>query len=582
MANLNIKLIQEYKSFPQEFETTLEWNLILISWVNGSGKSHLMELIKWYYPNDPNKDINSIIEINGILIHSKDILYRSFRDNILQVSNIGNTTPQNIINHKNQIYSNYTGWIFLNSQNRNLRDYQKSAIKAKELLIHIFWEEKFNSWRITQQEILDKIPNEFIWSADNIFSNIVADLFFVYASKKNDLIVSRFKEGRGWEGIDFESILWVPPWIELNSLFSDLKIDYRFKKDYEIQWSFLDEQPKLYSFQDWSIDLLKSREIEHLSDGEKVITSLIFSSLNKIDSKDIKLLLLDEFDATFNPSLTEMFYKVIDEYFIKKWIIVIIVTHSSTTISLAPENANFYEVRKKGNTMDRIIKIWEEDYEELKIAHQKFYKRIAYREEQIKDLEKQLWISGDKPIIYVEWPTDIIYIRKWADLLGKNDILNRFDLRIIWEVTPEWTKNSNDQALINAGTYLSTNLDCIKSKIIIFHDPENSASEETHKNKLYIRKIKRHSEYLIQNGIEWLFHKDFIEKTKTSKEECFCSTNINNWWKKKTEIKIIQWTKSQLCNWICENTIKEDFIWFEHIFDELDSIYQVNPVTVIE
>ena len=103
-----------------------------------------------------------------------------------------------------------------------------------------------------------------------------------------------------------------------------------------------------------------------LSDGEKAIISLSFASLSGVKQEERKVLLLDEFDANFNPSLTEIFFRILDQYFVSKGILVVIATHSATTIALAPIITSFYEIFKKNaaNT-NRILPVQKNDYEEL-------------------------------------------------------------------------------------------------------------------------------------------------------------------------------------------------------------------------
>ncbi len=438
MATLNIKLNQEYKSFPNGFEVSLEGDLIVISWVNGSGKSQLMEVIKWHQVNDPNKIIQSSMAINWAALNSKNILHRSFQSNIQQVHNIGNAEPQNFKNHKNSVWNNYTNSVLLNENHQNLRNFQKASKNAKRLLIDKFGEEKFNRGEIKQEEIIATIPDTFIWESDDIFANIVADSFLMYANEFNNIKLQNTLDNF-LEDAEIEEKLWVPPWKKLNDLFEFLKIDYRFNESYRARLSWLDEQPRLYPLINGTIDKQSPRQITDLSDGEKVIASLIFSTLNTNDWNDITLLLLDEFDATFNPSLTEMFYKVIEEYFIKKWTVVIIVTHSPTTISLAPECASFYEVFRKWYDQ-RILPVQKEEYNELKIANKEFYEKIGNQKERIKELEektnnlesivKNIELSDKEYILFVEWETDVSHITFAKQKLWISEL--NFDIFDCW------------------------------------------------------------------------------------------------------------------------------------------------------
>ena len=110
--------------------------------------------------------------------------------------------------------------------------------------------------------------------------------------------------------------------------------------------------------------------------------------------------MFDEYDAPLNPSLTEAFYHVIEEFYIKKGIQVIITTHSPATISLAPEYAQFYEVFPQEASSPKIVKVSQYDYEELKKANKSFYDKIKNQEDRIQELEKINNMSGK--LLFVE------------------------------------------------------------------------------------------------------------------------------------------------------------------------------------
>lgn len=426
MSFLKIRLNQDYKSFSSGFEFSFDEKLIVISWVNWSGKSQLMEIIKWHYQNDPNKIINSNVFIDDVIISDKSILYRSFQSNIQQIHNIWNAEPQTLLNHKNSVWNNYTNWILLNENHQNLKNFQKASKWAKNILIAKFWEAKFSE--LKREEVLWAIGNEFIWESDDIFSNIVANSFLIYADKISKLKIEKYTQKIFLSDDELEKLVGIPPWKTLNILFESLKIDYRFNDSYTADLSWISEQPRLYPVVNGIIDKSSPREVTDLSDWEKVITSLIFSTLNSDIKNNVKLLLLDEFDATFNPSLTEMFYKVLKDYFIDKWVTVIIVTHSPTTISLAPEDASFYEVFRY-SASQRILPVHRNQYNELQIANKEFYDKIGNQEERIQELvndNKEISLileNKTKPLLFVEWPTDrIILEQAWHKLYPNESI----------------------------------------------------------------------------------------------------------------------------------------------------------------
>lgn len=96
-------------------------------------------------------------------------------------------------------------------------------------------------------------------------------------------------------------------------------------------------------------------EFENLSSGEKVMMALV-SSIYKsdVDKKFPKLLLLDEIDASLHPSMSKTMLEVIENEFVNKNNInVILVTHSPSTVALAPESS-IYTMTKDDE--ERIVK----------------------------------------------------------------------------------------------------------------------------------------------------------------------------------------------------------------------------------
>jgi len=91
-----------------------------------------------------------------------------------------------------------------------------------------------------------------------------------------------------------------------------------------------------------------------LSSGEKVLMALV-ASVYKASTDNIfpDILLLDEVDASLHPSMMKNMLEVIKNIFLARSVRVILVTHSPTTIALAPEES-VYVVNKAG--LNRIEK----------------------------------------------------------------------------------------------------------------------------------------------------------------------------------------------------------------------------------
>lgn len=81
-------------------------------------------------------------------------------------------------------------------------------------------------------------------------------------------------------------------------------------------------------------------EFDKLSSGERILMALV-ASIYKASSDKIfpELLLLDEVDASLHPSMMRNMLNVIKDIFLPEGVKVILVTHSPTTIALAPDES---------------------------------------------------------------------------------------------------------------------------------------------------------------------------------------------------------------------------------------------------
>jgi len=259
--------------------------------------------------------------------------------------------------------------------------FRDAATRAGAILFAKYGE-KFSGGTLTQDEIKSALPRHFVLFSDDIFSNKIGEIFFNYVS-----LVHNKEAEAGRNGTPFDpASLPVAPWKELNDLFAKLNFGYRFKNCYQRVDDEIDEQPAIYAIKDdGSTDLTQKRRLSDLSDGEKALISLTFAVLASEQTQP-KVLLLDEFDATLNPSLVTAFFTILEEFFVERGVQVIIATHSSATLSLAPDYATFYEVYKPRNERPRVLQVLREQYEELAVANRNFYDKIENQDERYKEI----------------------------------------------------------------------------------------------------------------------------------------------------------------------------------------------------
>lgn len=455
---IKITLNEKYKSFDKGFETVLDGNLIILSGVNGSGKSQLMNIIygevkeesgtnsPMLHMNNNKKDITRNINIGDISIDKRNIELRSFKDNIT-IPEIVKASSYTFSNSAKQAYdfykqSNYNLDLLRNQQ------YSKSIERIKEILKRVHGN-NLNS--LSEDKFKDPlIDARFEWKPDDIFTDFIGNIFFDHATR----IAQGQQDAGKVTGPAFDPMtLGIAPWNELNKLFEILKLDYRFKKDYEIKHGELKNTPILFQIDaNGLINGRETRPLKDLSDGEKAIISLCFTSLKKIDTDNIKILLLDEFDAALNPSLIEGLFEVIKKYFLDKGIIVIMSTHSPATISLAPEYASFYEVFKKNYSATRVYRVTKDDYVELQKVNKRFYDKIGDQEKRIKELEVSI-DSEEDILIITEGKTDWKYILKALEYFQSKDEFNLILPQYFYRFG-----SKEDVESSNCGTYINVDM----------------------------------------------------------------------------------------------------------------------------
>lgn len=172
-------------------------------------------------------------------------------------------------------------------------------------------------------------------------------------------------------------------------------------------------------------------------------------------------------------------------------------------------------------------------------------------------------LKANKPIVYVEGSTDVKYIKKAAELLDEKELLEKFEILDIGG-------NGNLRKLRKAS--IPDNL--FKHKVILLFDcDEDGKNGGTY--PMYKRIIPKQESHKIKKGIENLFPDKTIDRLDKSHPH-FIDTSDSVSSRKRGKItkvpelcEINEDEKSNLCDWLCANSKKEDddFIHFSKIFD---------------
>ena len=412
---LTIKLNNDYKSFKAEFETTLEGDLIILSGTNGSGKSQLLDIISRINYRKENVDmkVNASVSLDSgqSEILESEIISKSFVINITSLPLIGVNQRQSLLN---------TAWIW---QTQGFSENYISGYSncAKGLQKHISNETDFQytaNDEINREKFKKAIPANFVLFPDDTFNRSIYSIFQNYLH-----IESIILRKKGQDNLPDLVLPKTKPWELLNDLFKKFSFSYQFDEPKYSSENELESQPLLKNTitgNDTSIDTLE------LSSGEKAIFNLVLASL-EFDQDKIKpkILLLDEYDATFNPSLTEVFYQILVEFYISRGTTVILTTHNPITATFAPITNNFettfYEMYKESENLLRIVKKTAGELNEIgevKKVLSAFYPQVGALEKQVKELKK-----ANKPALLCEGPSDkTILTNAWNSLKPNTDI----------------------------------------------------------------------------------------------------------------------------------------------------------------
>lgn len=205
-------------------------------------------------------------------------------------------------------------------------------------------------------------PDEFyrhpilLWSDVDPFQQAFGQVFVTYRKLLHDNQIYRaFPPDSGaaekyLTPEEFEEEYSTPPWEFVNRILEESNLDFRV------------DSPHLYEMSAYEPKLTKlssnvEMRFQDLSSGEKVLMSFalcLYNTREKRQEKNFpKLLLLDEIDAPLHPSMAASLLATIKNVLVdERRVAVIMTTHSPSTVALAPEDS-IYVMDPKG---PRIVK----------------------------------------------------------------------------------------------------------------------------------------------------------------------------------------------------------------------------------
>ncbi|WP_017258964.1 hypothetical protein [Pedobacter arcticus] len=230
-------------------------------------------------------------------------------------------------------------------------------------------------------------------------------------------------------------------------------------------------------------------------------------------------------------------------------------------------NYNFYCIDKQPDLVDKkYCKEYQEFLKGLSDEYLEIARRygIPYSKGEIKSKVEQVVFS--KPVVFVEGEHDITFIVKASELLNKQDILAKIELRQrggytnldkIWEI------------------YKDNNWETVPQKKLLLYDCDTKKQDEE-TGIVYKRIIQTIPQNLISKGIENLFPDSIVKKAIAVKCAYIDITKVHTTKRgvitENTICEVNKDEKKNFCKWICENATADDFKNFHTVFDLINLV----------
>jgi hypothetical protein len=205
-----------------------------------------------------------------------------------------------------------------------------------------------------------------------------------------------------------------------------------------------------------------------------------------------------------------------------------------------------------------------ERFSEFEAAYKHMQESARFQEEVRNKIE-----SCQKPVLYLEGTTDIDYLTKAGELLGKAALLDQFEL--VDAVGCSHLNKIWDTYKTHLGAI-------IQQKWILLYDCDAGKSSSNNGN-LFRRTIAQRP-HKITSGIENLFSDEAIQNAIEYKRAFVDVKQEHHFVERGVETiipeawKVNKDEKRNLCDWLCENGTAYDFSSFSLVFDILEEVLE--------
>ena len=324
-------------------------NFVVLTGENGSGKSHLLEAI-----NNQHVLVEDVENLRIALFN-----YENFR-----LDNETECYAHQIFSEREAAWKYYEQHVKPNFQNQQANSayavknfFNRPDIKRnpQAQAIHSIVENRSCQIHDLTHDDFLKLYKPYTFKNDFLPQQLGRIIWDYYHRYRNNQVNRYENEKNGMnypvmEEEDFIAIYGQKPWILINEIletFHTLKYRVPSPESSDNNGSF---QLKLRHIENPVLEI----EFSQLSSGERVLMALVASVYRSAtDGHFPDLLLLDEVDASLHPSMMKNMLNVIEHVFLQHGVKVILVTHSPTTLALAPEESIYIMNRSGLNRIEK-------------------------------------------------------------------------------------------------------------------------------------------------------------------------------------------------------------------------------------
>lgn len=204
-----------------------------------------------------------------------------------------------------------------------------------------------------------------------------------------------------------------------------------------------------------------------------------------------------------------------------------------------------------------------EEFSEFGNAYQSFSETQRF----LDDLQQAIE-DAQKPIVFLDGKTDIKYLEKAAELLGKQSLLEKIQL---------WDGEGHGNLYRVWDKFDSKISEIVPQKVILINDCDKPGKAS--KGKVFKRSIPKQEDHPLDKGIENLFSKATLEKAIKEKPQFVDIVKEHSEIIRGKEVNVAEkWSvvnkdeKTNLCHWLCENGTVDDFGHFQVVFGLLEDM----------